>query len=153
MSWHFSYVSFALKWACTSRSGEQVSDLIPYIPLHSTPKPQVREAGHHTKERTEDQACAGALDEGGRREVRVWRQFHTPFCPTLGATFWQIRLTCVSLRTFSHWNRYKSGQNHLTDYIGVEPSKKRKRRTSFTPQALELLNAHFERNTHPSGEW
>ncbi|XP_058974802.1 POU domain, class 6, transcription factor 2-like isoform X2 [Musca domestica] len=51
----------------------------------------------------------------------------------------------------SHWNRFKSGQNHLTDYIGVEPSKKRKRRTSFTPQALELLNAHFERNTHPSG--
>ncbi|KAF7279933.1 hypothetical protein GWI33_006561 [Rhynchophorus ferrugineus] len=47
--------------------------------------------------------------------------------------------------------RYKSGQNHLTDFIGIEPSKKRKRRTSFTPQALELLNAHFERNTHPSG--
>ncbi|XP_048510726.1 POU domain, class 6, transcription factor 2 isoform X2 [Athalia rosae] len=47
--------------------------------------------------------------------------------------------------------RYKSGANHLTDFIGVEPSKKRKRRTSFTPQALELLNAHFERNTHPSG--
>lgn len=39
----------------------------------------------------------------------------------------------------------------MTDFIGVEPSKKRKRRTSFTPQALELLNAHFERNTHPSG--
>lgn len=52
----------------------------------------------------------------------------------------------------SHWNRYKTGQNHLTDFIGVEPSKKRKRRTSFTPQALELLNAHFERNTHPSGK-
>ncbi|XP_037917430.1 POU domain, class 6, transcription factor 2 isoform X1 [Hermetia illucens] len=51
----------------------------------------------------------------------------------------------------SHWNRYKTGQNHLTDFIGIEPSKKRKRRTSFTPQALELLNAHFERNTHPSG--
>jgi hypothetical protein len=48
--------------------------------------------------------------------------------------------------------RYKSGQNHLTEFIGVEPSKKRKRRTSFTPQALELLNAHFERNTHPSGK-
>ncbi|XP_075977445.1 POU-domain protein pdm3 isoform X7 [Anticarsia gemmatalis] len=47
--------------------------------------------------------------------------------------------------------RYASGQNHLTDFIGMEPSKKRKRRTSFTPQALELLNAHFERNTHPSG--
>lgn len=55
--------------------------------------------------------------------------------------------------TLSHWNRYKStGQNHMTDFIGVEPSKKRKRRTSFTPQALELLNAHFERNTHPSGK-
>ncbi|XP_047991005.1 POU domain, class 6, transcription factor 2 isoform X1 [Leguminivora glycinivorella] len=47
--------------------------------------------------------------------------------------------------------RYATGQNHLTDFIGMEPSKKRKRRTSFTPQALELLNAHFERNTHPSG--
>ncbi|XP_032454406.1 POU domain, class 6, transcription factor 1 isoform X10 [Nasonia vitripennis] len=48
-------------------------------------------------------------------------------------------------------DRFKSGANHLTDFIGVEPSKKRKRRTSFTPQALELLNAHFDRNTHPSG--
>ncbi|XP_015605262.1 POU domain, class 6, transcription factor 2 isoform X2 [Cephus cinctus] len=47
--------------------------------------------------------------------------------------------------------RYKSGANHLTDFIGVEPSKKRKRRTSFTPQALEQLNAHFDLNTHPSG--
>uniref|UniRef100_A0A182QDK9 POU domain protein n=1 Tax=Anopheles farauti TaxID=69004 RepID=A0A182QDK9_9DIPT len=51
----------------------------------------------------------------------------------------------------SHSSRYKSGQNHVPDFIGVEPSKKRKRRTSFTPQALELLNGHFERNTHPSG--
>ncbi|XP_051171775.1 POU domain, class 6, transcription factor 1 isoform X2 [Leptopilina boulardi] len=47
--------------------------------------------------------------------------------------------------------RNKSGANHLMDFIGVEPSKKRKRRTSFTPQALELLNAHFGRNTHPNG--
>ncbi|XP_059472404.1 POU domain, class 6, transcription factor 2 [Neocloeon triangulifer] len=47
--------------------------------------------------------------------------------------------------------RYKSGHNQLTEFIGVEPSKKRKRRTSFTPQALEILNVHFERNTHPSG--
>lgn len=52
----------------------------------------------------------------------------------------------------SHWNRYKGNQSHLNDFMGVEPSKKRKRRTSFTPQALELLNAHFERNTHPSGK-
>ena len=49
--------------------------------------------------------------------------------------------------------RFKSGQNHLTEFIGMEPSKKRKRRTSFTPQALELLNVHFERNTHPSGNF
>ncbi|XP_034950152.1 POU domain, class 6, transcription factor 2 isoform X2 [Chelonus insularis] len=47
--------------------------------------------------------------------------------------------------------RYKSGANNLTEFIGVEPSKKRKRRTSFTPQALELLNAHFDKNTHPTG--
>lgn len=53
----------------------------------------------------------------------------------------------------SHSSRYKTGQNHVPDFIGVEPSKKRKRRTSFTPQALELLNGHFERNTHPSGRF
>lgn len=48
--------------------------------------------------------------------------------------------------------RYKNGMDNLTDFIGSEPSKKRKRRTSFTPCALEVLNEHFERNTHPSGE-
>lgn len=47
--------------------------------------------------------------------------------------------------------RYKNGVQNLTDFIGSEPSKKRKRRTSFTPQALEILNQHFEKNTHPSG--
>ncbi|XP_033761348.1 POU domain, class 6, transcription factor 1-like isoform X3 [Pecten maximus] len=47
--------------------------------------------------------------------------------------------------------RYKNGVSNLTDFIGSEPSKKRKRRTSFTPQALEVLNQFFERNTHPSG--
>ncbi|XP_064648419.1 POU domain, class 6, transcription factor 1-like isoform X2 [Lineus longissimus] len=47
--------------------------------------------------------------------------------------------------------RYKNGVQNLTEFIGSEPSKKRKRRTSFTPQALEVLNEHFERNTHPSG--
>ena len=48
--------------------------------------------------------------------------------------------------------RYKNGVQNLTEFIGSEPSKKRKRRTSFTPQALEVLNEHFERNTHPSGK-
>uniref|UniRef100_A0A8C9RYL5 POU domain protein n=1 Tax=Scleropages formosus TaxID=113540 RepID=A0A8C9RYL5_SCLFO len=47
--------------------------------------------------------------------------------------------------------RHRSGTQNLTDFIGSEPSKKRKRRTSFTPQALEILNSHFEKNTHPSG--
>ena len=58
----------------------------------------------------------------------------------------------LSTESSSYDYRFKSGANHLTDFIGVEPSKKRKRRTSFTPQALELLNAHFDRNTHPSGK-
>ncbi|XP_013388150.1 POU domain, class 6, transcription factor 2 [Lingula anatina] len=47
--------------------------------------------------------------------------------------------------------RYKNGVHNLTEFIGSEPSKKRKRRTSFTPAALEVLNEYFERNTHPSG--
>ncbi|KOC65550.1 POU domain, class 6, transcription factor 2, partial [Habropoda laboriosa] len=47
--------------------------------------------------------------------------------------------------------RHKNGLHQLTDFIGVETSKKRKRRTSFTPQALEVLNIHFTRNTHPNG--
>lgn len=47
--------------------------------------------------------------------------------------------------------RYKNGDQNLTDFIGSEPSKKRKRRTSFTPTALEILNQFFEKNTHPSG--
>jgi class 6 POU domain transcription factor len=47
--------------------------------------------------------------------------------------------------------RYKNGAQNLSEFIGLEPSKKRKRRTSFTPQALEILNEYFEKNTHPTG--
>ena len=47
--------------------------------------------------------------------------------------------------------RFKNGVSNLSDFIGSEPSKKRKRRTSFTPQALDLLNDYFEKKTHPSG--
>lgn len=47
--------------------------------------------------------------------------------------------------------RFKGGANNLTEFIGGEPAKKRKRRTSFTAQALEVLGTHFERNTHPNG--
>lgn len=55
------------------------------------------------------------------------------------------------LTSFPH-SRFKMGDSPLTDFMGVETSKKRKRRTSFTPHALEILNSSFERNTHPSGE-
>ena len=48
--------------------------------------------------------------------------------------------------------RYKNGSQNLCDFIGLVPSKKRKRRTSFTPQALEILNQYFERSTHPTGQ-
>ncbi|XP_038020122.1 POU domain, class 6, transcription factor 1 isoform X3 [Motacilla alba alba] len=47
--------------------------------------------------------------------------------------------------------RQREGQQHLLEFVGGEPGKKRKRRTSFTPQALEALNAHFERNALPTG--
>ena len=48
--------------------------------------------------------------------------------------------------------RLKQGSHHnYADLLGTENSKKRKRRTSFTPQALEILNEYFEKNSHPSG--
>jgi class 6 POU domain transcription factor len=50
-------------------------------------------------------------------------------------------------------DRLKSGNHqNFADLLGTESSKKRKRRTSFTPQALEILNEYFEKNTHPSGK-
>ena len=48
--------------------------------------------------------------------------------------------------------RLKTGnQQNFADLLGSDSTKKRKRRTSFTPQALEILNEAFEKNTHPSG--
>jgi len=48
-------------------------------------------------------------------------------------------------------DRLKTGsQQNFADLLGSDSSKKRKRRTSFTPQALEILNEAFEKNTHPS---
>ncbi|KAG8129525.1 hypothetical protein E2320_016216 [Naja naja] len=47
--------------------------------------------------------------------------------------------------------RNQEGQQNLMEFVGGEPSKKRKRRTSFTPQAIEALNAYFEKNTLPTG--
>jgi len=48
-------------------------------------------------------------------------------------------------------DRLKTGSHqNFADLLGTENTKKRKRRTSFTPQALEILNEYFEKNTHPS---
>jgi POU domain transcription factor, class 6 len=40
-------------------------------------------------------------------------------------------------------------QQNFTDLLGTESSKKRKRRTSFTPQALEILNEAFDKSSQP----
>ncbi|XP_035377670.1 POU domain, class 6, transcription factor 1 isoform X4 [Electrophorus electricus] len=48
------------------------------------------------------------------------------------------------------WNQ--KGQQNLMEFVGGEPSKKRKRRTSFTPQAIEALNTYFEKNALPTGQ-
>ncbi|XP_054033455.1 POU domain, class 6, transcription factor 1 [Dryobates pubescens] len=48
--------------------------------------------------------------------------------------------------------RNQEGQQNLLEFVGGEPSKKRKRRTSFTPQAVEALNAYFEKNSLPTGQ-
>ncbi|XP_054254662.1 POU domain, class 6, transcription factor 1 [Indicator indicator] len=48
--------------------------------------------------------------------------------------------------------RNQEGQQNLMEFVGGEPSKKRKRRTSFTPQAIEALNAYFEKNSLPTGQ-
>lgn len=46
--------------------------------------------------------------------------------------------------------RYNKGDLSLTDVTGSESSKKRKRRTSFSPGALEILNNFFTSiSTHP----
>ncbi|EEC05119.1 pou domain transcription factor, putative [Ixodes scapularis] len=47
--------------------------------------------------------------------------------------------------------RYRNGERCASDLVGIEPSKKRKQRTSFTPAALEVLNRFFETSRHPSG--
>jgi len=47
--------------------------------------------------------------------------------------------------------RLRNGNLQLADFMGNDSNKKRKRRTSFTPQALDSLNIFFEKNTHPTG--
>jgi hypothetical protein len=80
----------------------------------------------------------------GRWEQQKIRDF--PYFPS------QVSSKFNWPRFFILRSRFKMGESPLTDFMGVETSKKRKRRTSFTPHALEILNSSFERNTHPSGE-
>ena len=47
--------------------------------------------------------------------------------------------------------RHRCGGNSMTGSTTTDRSKKRKRRTSFTPQAVEILTEYFLKNTHPSG--
>ena len=54
-------------------------------------------------------------------------------------------------RFFFFFSRLRNGPTNLQELVSDLSSKKRKRRTSFTPQALEKLNDAFELNTHPSG--
>lgn len=46
--------------------------------------------------------------------------------------------------------RCRQGNTDPASFTGNPNSKKRKRRTSFSPSALEVLNIFFEKNTHPS---
>ena len=48
-------------------------------------------------------------------------------------------------------SRLKHGPSNIQDLLNDLSTKKRKRRTSFTPQALDKLNDAFELNSHPSG--
>lgn len=47
--------------------------------------------------------------------------------------------------------KHKLVGNSVNEAATVERAKKRKRRTSFTPQSVELLTQYFMKNTHPSG--
>lgn len=47
--------------------------------------------------------------------------------------------------------KHRLGGNNLNETAAVERTKKRKRRTSFTPQSVEVLSEYFIKNTHPSG--
>ncbi|XP_067992815.1 LOW QUALITY PROTEIN: POU domain, class 6, transcription factor 1 [Melanerpes formicivorus] len=48
--------------------------------------------------------------------------------------------------------RNQEGQQNLLEFVGGEPSKKRKRRTSFTARPSRPLNAYFEKNSLPTGQ-
>ncbi len=60
-------------------------------------------------------------------------------------------LQLIGNTSFFVSHRLKDGPTNLQDLVADLNTKKRKRRTSFTPQALEKLNDAFELNTHPSG--
>lgn len=56
----------------------------------------------------------------------------------------------ISPSTLFASHHHQHGHHHTSP---LDVAKKRKRRTSFTPQALEILNRFFQRNTHPTGQY
>lgn len=97
-------------------------------------------------------------EEGGRDEAASLPPKRLPVCPR---RFEKLDITPKSAQklkpVLEKWLseaelRNQEGQQNLMEFVGGEPSKKRKRRTSFTPQAIEALNAHFEKNALPTGQ-
>lgn len=48
--------------------------------------------------------------------------------------------------------KHKLGGSSINETSSIERSKKRKRRTSFTPQSVDMLSEYFNKNSHPSGQ-
>lgn len=100
----------------------------------------------------------GGGEEGGRDEAAALPPQRLLLCPR---RFEKLDITPKSAQklkpVLEKWLseaelRNQEGQQNLMEFVGGEPSKKRKRRTSFTPQAIEALNAHFEKNALPTGQ-
>ncbi|KPP78283.1 POU domain, class 6, transcription factor 1-like [Scleropages formosus] len=105
----------------------------------------------------------GATDEEGinLEEIREFAKNFKIRRLSLGLTQTQLDITPKSAQKLKPvlekwlaeaelWNQ--KGQQNLMEFVGGEPSKKRKRRTSFTPQAIEVLNTYFEKNALPTGQ-
>ncbi|NXO45986.1 PO6F1 factor, partial [Locustella ochotensis] len=118
--------------------------------------------GQGQEEERERSGKNGKLGERklGKGRKTGGREGMSPECPPCPRRFEKLDITPKSAQklkpVLEKWlreaeQRQREGQQHLLEFVGGEPGKKRKRRTSFTPQALEALNAHFERNALPTG--
>lgn len=108
-----------------------------------------------------DQPEGQSLEESPHTWVWAVRNPHCPFLGWVTYRFEKLDITPKSAQklkpVLEKWLneaelRNQEGQQNLMEFVGGEPSKKRKRRTSFTPQAIEALNAYFEKNPLPTGQ-